>query len=227
MSNAPPAEKEEAVDPWTKHKLPDGARTLLVGVHRVIYIPPAPLTFVLPGKRAFEEKAGALAKTIPAVRWLLGELYTLGPIAYPTILGLDLVLDLLPTASAFLNHRVLSQVRVHSSGTKLSDLMPTDRGRVQDEGDGLARDRCHVWTRAGMHACAVGSRQAVVSRLRLVMASLILTHGDQYPPEGPDGRTGIAALQLHVDARSVVLRAQTVSCPSYLLQLDWPVTTQM
>jgi hypothetical protein len=207
MSDAPPAEKEEAVDPWMKHKLPDGARTLLVGVHRVIYIPPAPLTFVLPGKQTFEEKAGALAKTIPAVRWLLGELYTLGPVAYPAILGLDLVLDLLPTASAFLNHRVLSQVRDYSSEVKLSDLASADRGRVQDEGDGLARDRCHVWTRAGMHACAVGSRQAVVSRLRLVMASLILTHGDQYPPEGPNGRKGIAALQVHVDTRFVVQRA--------------------
>jgi hypothetical protein len=36
VSDAPPTEKEEAVDPWMKHKLPDGARTLLVGVHRMI-----------------------------------------------------------------------------------------------------------------------------------------------------------------------------------------------
>jgi hypothetical protein len=178
MSDALPAEKEEAVDPWTKHKLPDGARTLLVGVHRVIYIPPAPLTFALPGKRAIEEKKGALAKTIPAVRWLLGELYTLGPVAYPAILGLDLVLDLLPTASAFLNHRVLSQVRICSSGEKPSDLASADRRRVQDEGDGLAHDRHHVWTRAGMHACAVGSWQAIVSLLRLGMASFMLTCRD-------------------------------------------------
>jgi hypothetical protein len=203
MSDVPPAEKEEAVDPWTKHKLPDGARTLLLGVDRVIYIPPTTLTFALPGKRALKEKTDALSKTIPAVRWLLGELYTLGPVAYPVILALDLVLDLLPTASAFLNHRVLSQVRVCTSGLKLSDLLPVDRGRVEDEGDGLARDRRHVWTRAGMHACAVVSWQDIVSLLRLGMASLIPTHGDQCPPEGLDGRTGIHALQVHVDTRFV------------------------
>jgi hypothetical protein len=101
-----------AVDKWTKHKLPDGARTFVVGVHRVIYVAPPPFQLAMPGKNIFGEQMGTLSKTLPSVRWLFGELYTLGPVAYPAMLALTLVLDLLPTATLFLNHRVLSLVRI-------------------------------------------------------------------------------------------------------------------
>jgi hypothetical protein len=112
MPEAPVVELDKTVDKWTKHKLPDGARTFVVGVHRVIYVAPPPFQLAMPGKNLLGEQMGTLSKTLPSVRWLFGELYTLGPVAYPAMLALTLVLDLLPTATLFLNHRVLSLVRI-------------------------------------------------------------------------------------------------------------------
>jgi hypothetical protein len=98
VSGAPPVDKGPAIDGCTTHALPANAHALLVGVHRMIFVAPPPLALALPGTRALAEKAGALKTTL---RWLVAELDALGPVAYPAIRGLDLVLDLLPNSSAF------------------------------------------------------------------------------------------------------------------------------
>lgn len=104
------AKEKKSVDAWTNHKLPKGARTLVLGVHRVIYVDPPRRTVVVPGKTRVQERINAFTRALPSVRWLLGELYSLGPASYMALRGLHTVLRLEITAKMYLNHRLLSMV---------------------------------------------------------------------------------------------------------------------
>jgi hypothetical protein len=107
--------EKAAVDPWANRELPEGVRTLVLGVHRVIYVAPPPRAFAIPGKNLIQERTGTFARTLPSARWLLRELHRLGPVSYATMLGLQVALHLQPTVKMYLNHRVLSMVRAISS----------------------------------------------------------------------------------------------------------------
>jgi hypothetical protein len=92
-------------------RIPEGCRTLILGVHRVIIPQPPPFTFrlLLPDK-ALIHQIESLRNTLKPVQWLFGQLYHLGPIAYPTILGFELVQSLLPTVELYLTNRMLNLV---------------------------------------------------------------------------------------------------------------------
>jgi hypothetical protein len=104
--------KEESVDPWANHKLPEGAETLDLGVNRVIYQSLPRLAFALPGRNLVQERVGTFTRTLPSVRWLFGELYTISPLSFVTLLSMNVLLHLQPIVRLYLNHRVLSMVRL-------------------------------------------------------------------------------------------------------------------
>jgi hypothetical protein len=109
---APTAKEKETVDAWANQKLPAGAEILNLGVNRVIYQAPPRLEYALPGRNLLHERIATFVRTLPSVRWLFGELYMLSPFAFAAVLALQVVIHLQPTVRLYLNHRVLSMVRL-------------------------------------------------------------------------------------------------------------------
>jgi hypothetical protein len=93
------------------NKLPDGTRTLILGVHRVIYTHPPPLSFSLPGKDLLD-RFKTLSETLPSVRWLFGQLRELGSVSYASSLILELLLTLQPTLNHVLTNRIMNLVEL-------------------------------------------------------------------------------------------------------------------
>jgi hypothetical protein len=92
-------------------KIPDGYRMIFLGVHRVIYSPPPPLSLAMFPGMDIIERAKGLAKTVPSVGWFLREIYNVSPTLSATSLVLDIIKALVPTASLYLNNRMLNLVR--------------------------------------------------------------------------------------------------------------------
>jgi hypothetical protein len=89
---------------------PEGYRTLVIGVHRLIYSPPPPLALAFVPRFDITGRLQSLRETTPSVLWLLREMYGLSPAKSLASLSLDLFHALQPTASMYLSNRMLNKV---------------------------------------------------------------------------------------------------------------------
>jgi hypothetical protein len=91
-------------------KLQDcGMRTLILGVHRVIYVPPPAFRFRVPGNGIVDSWRN-LRHALPSVEWLFRQLFILCPWACTASLGLDMLLGLQPIFNAYLTNQMMSLV---------------------------------------------------------------------------------------------------------------------
>jgi hypothetical protein len=96
-------------------RIPTGHRMLYLGVHRVIYSPPPPLSvFMFLGtSTGVINRLQALAKTLPSVGWFLQAIYSVNPTLSTIKLALDFVESLVPTFKMYVTNRMLTAVCVY------------------------------------------------------------------------------------------------------------------
>jgi hypothetical protein len=107
------SDKHDNVDETLGISLPElqdcGMRTLILGVHRVIYVPPPAFRFRVPANGIVDSWRN-LRDALPSVEWLFRQLFTLCPWACTANLGLDMLLGLQPIFNAYLTNHMMSLV---------------------------------------------------------------------------------------------------------------------
>jgi hypothetical protein len=95
-------------------RIPSGHRMLYLGVHRVIYSPPPPLSvFMFLGtSTGVLNRLQALAKTLPSVGWFLRAIYSVNPTLSTIKLALDFAESVVPTFKMYVTNRMLTAVSV-------------------------------------------------------------------------------------------------------------------
>jgi hypothetical protein len=116
-----------------------GFKTLVLGVHRVIYVEPPPSAIFNPGKDVLE-RYKAVSQTLPSVRWFLRQIIGLAPIHCFAIVSISAITAVQQTMHTYITNRMLN---LASLGLFLSLAVAyerVDRNGLSDESNGIKND---------------------------------------------------------------------------------------
>lgn len=86
-----------------------GFRTLILGVHRVIYVEPPSSAMFNPGKDVLE-RYKAVSQTLPSVRWFLRQIIGLAPIHCFAIVSISAITAVQQTMHTYMTNRMLNLI---------------------------------------------------------------------------------------------------------------------